>query len=114
LPKANSAPRPKDRTNLEIYELVEQQVLPRLDKLERTVTNSGLNGYSADFKQMVEEYRATAKVQENWAGVKADLGRRLGFLRFPRAWLRVIFYAILGGIGWQIVVGLNAHPVHLG
>lgn len=78
------------------------QILTRIDRLEGIVTASGLNGHTELLKSFLEQYAATYTQRQAWLTVRGDIGHRFRWLTTPRAWLRVLFYAILGGVGWEI------------
>ena len=77
----------------------------RLDKLEAVVKDSGLNGYSPYLKKFLQDYADTSVQKQAWLTVQSDLAHRLRWVTTPKAWLRVVFYAVLGGVGW----GLASH-----
>lgn len=81
------------------------QILGRIDTLEGIVKASGLNGHSDLLKAFLEQYAATYTKRQAWVTVRGDVGHRFRWLTTPKAWLRVVFYAVLGGVGW----GLASH-----
>lgn len=91
------------RTN----ELLNQEVMPRLDRLDATVKEAGLNGHTSLLKKFLDEYAAGQSKQQAWAVVRADVGGRFRFLASPKGWLRALFYAAIGGLGWKLVSGLT-------
>ena len=93
------------RTN----KLLNDEVIPRLGRVEDLVADAGLNGHTALLKKFLDEYAAGQTRAQAWAVVRADMGQRFGFMRQPKAWIKALFYAMLGGLGWQMV----SHPPHL-
>lgn len=81
------------------------EVLPRLDALERKVDNAGLNGSTPLLKAFLEQYGATYVRRQAWQTVRSDLKHRLRFLAPGKHWITVLFSAVLGGVGWQIASG---------
>lgn len=79
----------------------------KVDRLEGTVKESGLNGYSPYLKSFLEQYSATYVQRQAWLTVRADIGHRLHWLSSPKSWLKALFYAAIGGLGWKLVSGLN-------
>ncbi len=75
----------------------------RLDSLETVVKDSGRNGYSPYLKEFLQQYSTTAVQKNAWQTVRADLVHRFRFLTQPKALLKALLYAVIGGIGWQIV-----------
>lgn len=101
-------------TPAHVYELVKEQVIPRLDKLERTVKDSGLNGHTPLLKSFLEQYAATYTSRQAWQTVRSDLRHKLRWLSPSKHWLTVLFGSILGAIGWQIVshfTGVHFPPI---
>lgn len=87
--------------------LLNEEVLPRLDRLDATVKEAGLNGHTSLLKKFLDEYAAGQSKEQAWATVRADVRHQLRFLASPRGWLRALFYAVLGGLGWRLVSGLT-------
>ena len=106
-------PHDQQITPAHVLEVLNQQVIPRLDKLEETVRDSGLNGHTPYLKAFLEQYAGTYATRQAWITVKSDLKHRFRFLTQPRAWFRTIFYASLGAIGWELISTSVAHPPHL-
>lgn len=98
------------RTAADVYELVETQVVPRLDRLEDTVKTAGLNGHSELLKAFLDREAKRIDSRKAYEKVGHDLRTRFRFLAVPRNWLKALFYAALGGLGWKIVSSLP--PVH--
>ncbi len=112
------------RTADDIFHLVEKQVLPAITALQTeqkqlknqvvdlkdVVRNSGLNGYSVDFKRMVDEYRVSAQRRENWAGVRADIADWLGFLQQPRKLIGLIIAAAISALAWKVISSIHLPP----
>ena len=94
-------------TPAHVFDLVTTQVIPRLDALEATVKESGLNGHTPYLKAFLEQYAATYVQRQAWQTVRADIAHRFRFLSQPKSWLKALFYAVLGGLGWKLVSGLN-------
>jgi hypothetical protein len=99
-------------TAAHVYQLVSEQVIPRLDTLEvkvdgleGTIRDSGLNGHTPYLKEFLARYAQTTVQREAWATVKADLKHKLRFLAPGKHWLTVLLSAIIGGIGWQLASG---------
>ena len=90
--------------------ILNDEVIPRLGRLEVVVSESGLNGHTDLLKKFLDNYAAGQTKDQAWAVVRADLGHRFRWLRSPKSWLKAVFYAILGGLGWQIASG---HPPHI-
>ena len=88
-------------------ELLNHEVMPRLDRLDGTVKEAGLNGHTALLKQFLDEYAAGQSKAQAWATVRADIGHRFHFLSSPRSWVKALFYAAIGGLGWKIVSGFQ-------
>jgi len=86
------------KTNL----LLNEQVIPRLDRLEGIVGESGLNGHTELLKKFLDEYAAGQTRAQAWGVVGADLGRRLKFLAPSRRWIGYLLIGALGAIGWQL------------
>ena len=89
--------------------ILRTDVLPRLDSLEGIVREAGLNGSTPLLKQFLEEYGQQHLREQAWQTVRSDLTRRFGWLRSPRSWIKATFYAVLGGIGWQLAAGHLPH-----
>lgn len=95
------------RTN----ELLNQEVMPRLDRLDATVKEAGLNGHTSLLKKFLDEYAAGQSKQQAWAVVRADVGHRLHWFVRPSGWLKMLGAAIIGALGWKLVSGLQLpHP----
>jgi hypothetical protein len=92
-------------TPAHVLAFMKEEVVPRLDKLEDTVKEAGLNGHTPYLKAFLEQYAATYVSRQAWATVRSDLKHRLRFLAPGRHWLTVLISAIIGGIGWQIASG---------
>lgn len=101
---------PQRRTAGDVYELVETKVLPRLDHLEETVKTAGLNGHSELLKAFLDREAKRIDSRRAYEKVGADVRARFGFLAVPRNWLKALFYAVLGGLGWKLVS--NLPPIH--
>jgi phosphohistidine phosphatase SixA len=97
-------------TAAHVYTLVSDQVIPRLDKIENTIKESGLNGHTPLLKDFLEGYASTYMKKQAWETVVADLKHRVRFLQPGKHWLTVLFSAILGGIGWQVAGGHFSFP----
>lgn len=105
MPEPAEIPHDAQITPAHVLEYMQQQVTPRLDKLEETVKESGLNGYSPYLKAFLEQYSATYIKRQAWLTVGSDVKHRLKWLAPGKHWLTVLFSAILGGLGWQIASG---------
>ena len=88
---------------------LQTDVLPRLERLENIAKDSGLNGHTPLLKAFLEQYGATYVRRQAYLTVRSDLAHRLRIFRQPRAWIKAFFYAVLGGLGWQMV----SHPPHV-
>ena len=82
----------------------------RLDKLEVTVMTAGLNGHTELLKSFLDREAKRIDSKAAYSAVGRDLKAKLGFLVVPKNWLRALFYAALGGLGWKLVS--NLPPVH--
>lgn len=108
MPRTSARPQPRI-TNAVLLEAV-QGVKTEIAELKGVVEHSGLNSYSADFKAMVDEWRAERQLRNARRLVASDVASRLAWLRKPR-WVLVTFLgAILGGLGWKIASGLHLPP----
>jgi hypothetical protein len=94
-------------TPAHVVELIRDQVIPRLDRLERTVKDSGLNGHTPYLKAFLEQYAANSTSRQAWDTVRQDISYRFRFLSSPRAWIKALFYASIGGLGWKLVSGAS-------
>jgi hypothetical protein len=106
MPKTPVQPIKKRITNEDLAAQilgVEGRLGSRLDKLETTVKTAGLNGHSDLLAKFLTDYAAKNTTGLAWIAVKADLSHRLRFLTSPKAWVRALFYAVLGGVGWKLV-----------
>lgn len=92
-------------TPAHVYELVRDKVIPRLDELEGTIKEAGLNGHTPYLKAFLEQYAATYVSRQAWATVRSDLKHRLRFLAPGKHWLGVFFGAILGAVAWRATAG---------
>ena len=101
---------PQRRTAGDVYELVEKVVIPRLDRLDETVKTAGLNGHSELLKAFLDREAKRIDSRRAYEKVGGDIKRRFGFLAVPRNWLKALFYAALGGLGWKIVSGVHLPP----
>lgn len=95
------------RTN----KILNDEVIPRLDRLDATVGAAGLNGHTALLKKFLDEYAAGQTRAQAWSVVRADVGKRFGFLSQPKSWAKALLYAVLGGLGWKIASGISV--IHL-
>lgn len=108
-------------TPAHVLEVIQTGVIPRLDTLEGrfdglegTIREAGLNGHTPLLKAFLEQYAGTYQTRQAWQTVRSDVAHRFRFLAQPKAWLRAIFYAVLGGLGWEIASGhLPPHFPHL-
>ena len=101
-------------TPAHVYQLVRDfrdEVNTRLDRVEGTIRESGLNGHTPYLKAFLEQYAATYVSQQAWQTVRADIAHRLRFLSSPRAWLRVFVTGVVGAFAWQ--VGAQLFHVHI-
>lgn len=102
------------RTAGDVYTLVETEVIPRLDGLEKTVKTAGLNGHSELLKAFLDREAKRIDSRKAYEKVGGDIKRRFGFLAVPRNWGRAVFYALIGGIGWKLASALpSLPPIHL-
>lgn len=86
---------------------IDTEILPRLDRLDATVKEAGLNGHTSLLKKFLDEYAAGQSKEQAWSVVRADVRHKLRFLASPKGWLKALFYAAIGGLGWKIVSGLQ-------
>ena len=96
-------PHDQQITPAHVLEVLNDQVIPRLDKLETTVKESGLNGHTPYLKAFLEQYAATYTSRQAWQTVRSDIKHRLRFLAPSKHWLTVLLGSIVGAIGWQLV-----------
>lgn len=97
-------------TNAHVLQAVadlKSEIIPRLDTLEGKVDAAGLNGHTELLKKFLDEYAAGQSTRQAYAKVRADIGRRFGFLSQPKSWVKALFYAVLGGLGWKLVSGFS-------
>lgn len=99
------------RTN----ELLNQEVMPRLDRLDATVKEAGLNGHTSLLKKFLDEYAAGQSKQQAWAVVRADVGGRFRFLASPKGWLKTFLTGLAGALAWETVSSIShlQWPFHL-
>ena len=99
-----------------VAELKDGQASLKADvaEVKATVDNAGLNGHTPLLKAFLEQYGATYVKRQAWLTVRSDIAHRFRWLRQPKSWLRTIFYAGLGGLGWEFVSHLSGfHPPHI-
>lgn len=97
-------------TPAHVFELVRDQVVPRLDTLEGrvdaladTVKQSGLNGHTPYLKAFLEQYASTYQTRQAWLTVRSDLAYRLSFLKPTKKWLALVVSALIGAVVWRLV-----------
>ncbi len=85
----------------------------RFDKIETTIKDSGLNGHTPYLKALLEQYAATYASRQAWITVKGDIAHRFRWLSSPRAWLRFLAAAAVGGAftGWAANSGIHIHGI---
>jgi|ERR1051326_180512 hypothetical protein len=96
-----------------VLEVIQKEVLPRLDRLEATVKESGLNGYSPYLKAFLEQYAATYSSRQAWLTVRSDIKHRLRWLAPGKRWLSILIAAMIGAVGWDLVghlTGVHVPP----
>lgn len=91
---------------------IDDEIVPRLDHLDTQIKEAGLNGHTALLRQFLDDYAAGQSKEQAWRVVRADLARRFTWLASPKGWVRALFYAVLGGLGWKLVSGIEI-PTHL-
>ena len=97
-------------TPAHVLQVIRDEVIPRLDsldgsvaELQETAKDAGLNGHTPLLKAFLEQYAHTYQERQAWLTLRGAWGHRLRWLASPKAWLRAIFYASLGGIGYGLV-----------
>ena len=101
-------------TPAHVLDVLNQQIIPRLDRLENTVKESGLNGHTPYLKAFLEQYAGTYATRQAWITVRSDLKHRMSWLAPSKRWLAILFGSILGAIGWQLVshlTGVQLPPI---
>lgn len=98
-------------TPAHVLEYMQTEVTPRLDKLEYTVKEAGLNGHTPYLKAFLEQYAATYVSRQAWMTVRSDIKHRLRFLAPSKHWLTILFGSIVGALGWQLVS--RATDIHI-
>ena len=58
--------------------LIENEVIPRLDKLEGTVKEAGLNGHTADLRAFLDQRAVDAANRKKWISRAKVIGAVLG------------------------------------
>ena len=93
-------------TPAHVLDVIKNDVIPRLDQLERMAKDAGIwNGEAHLLKAFLVQYGATYQSRQAWQTVRSDLKHRLRFLAPGKHWLTVLFGAIVGGFGWQLASG---------
>jgi hypothetical protein len=103
---ARTTPKPKPVTNADLAASIEElgsDLRVRLDKVEKTVKEAGLNGHTDLLKSFLEQYAATYTQRQAWLTVRQDIAHRFRWLQPGRHWLGVLLAGILGALGWEIV-----------
>lgn len=114
MPAARTPVRPKqpkaERITLELLfaalQEFKHETVTRLEKLEK----AGLNGYTEDFKAMVDEYRAERKLSAARELLRAQRAREWGWLRRPWSWIKYLAPFLLGALGWRVVSSAKLPP----
>ena len=110
-------PKPKPVTNADLANQIAglgTEMGKRLDKLEETVKTAGLNGHSELLKAFLDREARRIDSRTAYAKVGSDIRSRFRFLAQPRAILKALFYAVLGGLGWKIASALPPlPPIHI-
>lgn len=86
---------------------IDSEVLPRLDRIDETVKAAGLNGHTSLLRKFLDEYAAGQSLDQAKSQVWAHYAARFHFLSQPKSWLKALFYAAIGGLGWKLVSGLT-------
>ena len=107
MPSRTSVRKPSHRVTNEDLALAIGGVKEEIAELKEIVKTSGLNGYSSDFRAMVEEYRAERKLSAARQLVRAERAKSLGWLREPKRIAGMLFAAVVGAFGWKVVSGIH-------
>lgn len=101
-------------TNEALFALINDRVLPEIAAVKQEVAElkkeTGLNGHTVLLKAFLDREAKRIDSRKSYANVGADIRSRLSFLAVPRSWLRALFYAAIGGLGWKLVSQLP--PIH--
>lgn len=82
-------------------QLIETEVLPRLDKIENNLKAVGIfNGHTEEIAELVKEGLRRKEREEAWRVVRHEV---FGYLKTPRLVLGFLAAGLLSGIGYALV-----------
>lgn len=94
-------------------QILNEEVVPRLNRVETLVGDAGLNGHTALLKKFLDEYAAGQTKQQAWTVVRADIKAKLRWLTVPKGWFKMLGAAVVGGLGWSIASHLLSGGIHI-